>query len=269
MRRARKSECGFSMLEILVVVVIMMAVMAIVFRQMLVFQTSARREQNKVDLTQESRSFLDQIVRDLHQSGYPNSYMYSSGVLASPPQNDSRYASGLVKFSYTDLWFEGDIDDDGQVESVRYTLQADASGNCPCTISRSVVVKLNNTAPMSQSTNYATALENLVNSAGSGGSGANGSLTITGNAWKGTNGVMTQTTNDSLYSGYKPAYLFLAYDAAGNAVAPTDISSNPTAMASIRSIQITLNVLAPVSGNDMQTMRRPVISMTSAAKINN
>ncbi len=269
MRRARTAQRGFSLLELLVVVVIITAVMAIVFRHMLIFQTSARREQNKVDLTQESRSFLDQIVRDLHQSGYPNLYMYSSGVLLSPPQNDARFASGLVKFSYTDLWFEGDVDDDGQVESVRYTLQADASGNCPCTIARSVVVKLNNTAPMSQSTNYATALENVVNSAGAGGSGANGSLTVTGNAWVGTNGVMTQTTNDSLYAGYKPAYLFTAYDASGNTVAPTDINTNPTALASIKTIQITLNVLAPVSGNDMQTMKRPVISMTAAARLNN
>ncbi len=257
------------MLELLIVVVIITAVMAVVFRHMLVFQTSTRREQNKVDLTQESRSFLDQIVRDLHQSGYPNASMYSSGVLLSPAQNDARYASGLVKFSYTDLWFEGDVDDDGQVESVRYTLQPDANGNCPCTIARSVVVKLNNTAPMSQSTNYSTVLENLVNSAGAGGSGVNGSLTITGNAWIGSNGVITSTTNDALYGGYESAYLFLAYDAAGNAVAPADISSNPSAMASIKTIQVTINTLAPVSGNDMQTMRRPVISMTAAAKINN
>ncbi len=268
MRRNRQR--GFSMLEILVVVAIVMVVMAVVFGQMLMFQKSARREQTKLDMTQESRAFLDQIVRDLHQAGYPNSSMYASGVLNATPQNDARYASGLVKFSYTDLWFEGDVDDDGQVESVRYTLQADASGNCPCTIARSVVVKLNNTAPMSQSTNYGTSLENVVNSGGAGGGGSNGSLTITGNSMiRNASGNMVSTSNDTLYSAYKPAYLFLAYDASGALVSPTDIATNPTALAGIRTIQITLNVLAASSAYDLQTNYRPAISMTAAARLRN
>ncbi|MGI9102616.1 MAG: prepilin-type N-terminal cleavage/methylation domain-containing protein [Terriglobales bacterium] len=266
----RNRQRGFSMLEIVVVIAIVMIVMAVVFGQMWLFQKTARREQTKIDLTQESRAFLDQIVRDLHQAGYPNGSMYGSGVLNATPQNDSRYASGLVKFSYTDLWFEGDVDDDGQVESVRYTLQADANGNCPCTIARSVVVKLNNTAPMSQATNYSTSLENVVNSAGSGGTGTNGSLTITGNSMvRNASGSMVSTSNDSLYSAYEGAYLFVAYDASGNTVSPTDIATNPTALASIRTIQITLNVLASSSAYDLQNNYRPAVSMTAAARLYN
>jgi len=260
---------GFSLLEVLVVTALIIGLMTVVFGQIHLVQKRYKAEEAKLDITQESRAFLEQIVRDLHQAGYPNSKMYMAGVLTSPAQNDSRNAAGLVKFSYTDLWFEGDVDGDGQVESVRYTLQADGSNECPCAISRSQVLKLNSTAPMSQPLNYATALENVVNSGGAGGSGANGSLALGGNSIVNGAGGMSTAANDTLYAGYKPAYVFAAFDAYGNAVAPTDITTGPLALASIRTIQITLNVLAPASGADIQTRQRPASAMTATARIMN
>ena len=68
----------------------------------------------------------------------------------------------------------GDVDGDGQVDVVRYTLQDDGSGNCPCKIRRSQGTKLNNTAPMDTSqpsTNYSVELDNVVNSLGAGSGG--------------------------------------------------------------------------------------------------
>src|SRR5581483_8261103 len=105
-----------------------------------------RAEEQKVDTTQQGREFLDQITRDIHQAGYPGQKMYDSAILAVPPANDSRVAVGLVRVSASELWFEGDMDGDGAVESVRYTLfdnNGNAIGgasNCPCSLQRSVVL---------------------------------------------------------------------------------------------------------------------------------
>ncbi len=261
------SQRGFSLIEMLTVVAILTLVMGVVFRQIINVQQRYRTEEAKTDLTQESREFLDQMVRDIHQVGYPQSRIYSTGAsLASPAVNDFRVATGIVSFSYNDLWFEGDINGDGQVEVVRYTLQAGSGGKCPCKIQRSETTKLNNTAPLSQtSNNYSTELNNIVNSAGSAGSGTNGALGISGN-------TPTGATNESVYGGLEGAYVFRAYDQSGNAVSlPLDVSTTAgaKALASIRSIKITINMLTAQSASDLQTGTRSPLSMTARARIGN
>ncbi len=207
------------------------------------------------------------MVRDLHQVGYPTFHIYTATI----PNTDQRVAAGLVKYAYNDVWFEGDVDGDGQIEVVRYTLNA-PGGSCPCSIQRSMTKKLNNTAPMSQaSTSYQTELDNVANSGGSGGGGTNGSYSITGNTTIYSGGAATSVTNDSVYGGLASPYIFQAFDASGNAVAPADISTTAGAntLASIRSIQITINVLAKQGASDLQTLRRPAVSFTATARILN
>ncbi len=277
MKRSRASrqlsrQAGFSLLEMLTVVAILTLVMGAVFGQIATVQKRYKTEETKLDLVQESREFIDQMVRDLHNVGYPNARMYAQGALTAPTANDVRNAVGLVKFDYNDVWFEGDVDGDGQVDVVRYTLQS-VGGSCPCAIRRSQTAKLNATAPMAQnSTSYQVQLENVVNSAGSGGGGVNGSLPIAGNSTVGAGGGgYTTIANDTLYGGYKGSYIFRAFDQNGNAVGPADYSTlaGQQALASIRTIRIVISVLAPATGTDIQTLRRPAVSVTSSARINN
>ncbi len=250
---------GFSLLELLVVVAILMLVMAAIFEQINLVQKRYRTEEAKVDISQESREFLDQIVRDIHQAGYPNMRMYTS-IPTTPWQNDGNVAVGLVKFSYTDLWFEGDADGDGTVESIRYTLAPGPNGNCPCTMRRAQIMKQAGTAPMSQATssNYSTGLDGVVNSAGT--------YTISGNT---TFNDGTSVSNQSLYGVLAANPVFTAQTLNGTAVTPCDITSNPTALASIKTIVINLNVLVKANQADFDTRMRPALSLSASARVSN
>jgi prepilin-type N-terminal cleavage/methylation domain-containing protein len=249
---ARNRQKGFSLIELLTVVVILMLVTGVVFQQIDMVQKRARSEDVKMDLTQESREFLDQMVRDLHTSGYPNKRMYITNLVTN---NDNRNAVGLVQVTATSLWFEGDVDGDGQVDSVQYQLQSNG-GTCPCTLRRSQVVKANGVAPMAQANNFNMEVNNVINSGGV--------FAIGGTSPPGL------PAPDTLYGAYKAAPVFQAYDSNGALLGlPLDIVNNPTAISSIRTIRITINVLAGPEGTDIQTRMRPAVSMTAAARINN
>jgi prepilin-type N-terminal cleavage/methylation domain-containing protein len=260
-RNAARTEGGFSLLEMMTVTAVMTVILAVVFSYIMMVQQRYKTEESRLDIAQESREFLDQIVRDLHTVGYPNARMYQTGAMGSPAANNPLLAVGLVAVSATDVWFEGDTDGDGQVNSIRYTLTADSNGNCPCTISRSDVNKVSG-APSSQATKYSIDLQNVVNSAGGG-----AAYTIAGSTRFGI-------TNDSYYSPYKTAPVFSYFDSSGNPVtvpndlsSPANLSSGQTAAASVAQISIVLNVLA--TNPDLKTGVRPAVSMRSQAKINN
>ena len=260
---------GFSLLEMMVVIGILTLVMGVVFTQINLVQKRYRTEEMKLDLTQESREFMDQIVRDMHSIGYPTSRMYSTAVLTTPVNNDSKVAVGLVKAAYDELWFEGDVDGDGQVDVINYKLQTDAggSGNCPCRVSRSQVAKLLGTAPISQTISYNMELTDVVNSGGAGGNSSGvAKYTIAGSS--SVVGGSTQT-NDSLFANYKSANLFSYFDADGNPVPTGDISTaaGVTNLAKIKVIRINLNVLA--RQGDLQTGVRPVMSYSAAVRLPN
>ncbi len=261
----RPRDRGFSLLELLVVLAILTLVMGVIFQQVDQVQKRYRTEEAKLDIGQEAREFMDLIMRDTRQAGFPGPRMFAPTVLGSPWQNDFRAAAGLVSFSYTDLWFEADVDGDGYVESMRYTLVPGPGNTCPCTLRRSQVAKVNGTPPMSQSTAYSTGLEDVVNSGGAGGSGLNGAYTLSGSTPMGTGTV----ANDTLYRDLEGAYIFTAYDVNGNPVGPCDLNSNPNQVATIKTIAVTLNVLVKPSGADLQTRMRPAISVNASARLSN
>lgn len=263
----RKLEAGFTLIEMLAVSAVLVLLMGVVFTYVGKMQRTYRAEETKVDTTEETRTFLDGLARELHQAGYPSKNMYAPGLLLATSNNDSRVAVGLVKVSASDLWFEGDIDGDGVVESIRYTLY-DNAGNtisnasvCPCALKRSQIVKANNTAPTAQATNYTSELDRVINSGGLGAGG--GALTITGNT---VTLAGSSLSLDTLYAAYKTPQLFTAFDSSGNVVAlPVDITSNATSMASIKSVAINVNLLAETV--DAQTNTQAALSMRETVRI--
>ncbi|MGH9575945.1 MAG: hypothetical protein ACRD3R_00805, partial [Terriglobales bacterium] len=90
-------------------------------------------------------------------------------------------------------------------------------------------------------------------------------LTIAGNSPT-VGGPMI--ANDTLYREYAGSAIFQAFDRNGNAVAlPVTFTGNPTALRSIRTIRVTLNVLA--TAPDPQTLQRPAVSLTASARLQN
>lgn len=132
---------GFTLIELLMVVLLLSIVVGAVFSQIDRAQVRYKVEDQKVDLTQQEREFIDQFTRDLHQEGYPSAAMYGGVGTAN------QVALGLTSLSTNDLVMEGDVDGDGLVDTVEYSY-FDGSGwpasgppnPCPC-IRRSQVVK--------------------------------------------------------------------------------------------------------------------------------
>jgi prepilin-type N-terminal cleavage/methylation domain-containing protein len=306
-----QSQSGFSLLELLVVIAILTAIMGIVFESLATMQKRYRTEEQRLDLTQESRDYLDEIVRDLHNAGYPNTRMFPGCAVAyatsystctatgtaGHPEYSKKIAWGVVAISATDIIFEGDVNQDGTVDSIRYQVVADTSSGsakCPCLIRRSQVTKVAGAPTPAgtaisitdvplwgasaitwngvQGNSYSLELQNLINSAG----GAS-AYPITGNTPSGA-------SNDTVYGTYKTAPVFTYFDANGTQITvPNDLSTNANLQAGVtaaligtgttsspqgvKTISVVLNLLIP--NPDMQSQSRPGVSMRASVRLNN
>jgi len=280
---------GFTLLELMLVCAVLAIVLGSVFQGISTVIQRSQSEQNKVDLTQSAREFVDEFERDLHQAGYPNCRLVSTAGVNCPADttqpavaSNSAVAVGLVYVDNTKIIFEGDMEGDGIVDSVEYKL-VDVNGanpplSCPCTLQRSEIPKINGTSPWLQGPRtFYQELQNVVNSGIPGGTNAwGGGAPITGNtAWGATN-----TAYYAAISTFKDYPVFQAYDQFGNIVPmPVDLSvpgstqlmtCSVDSISCIKSIRLTINLLAnATTGVDLQTRTRPVTTMVGSARLVN
>jgi prepilin-type N-terminal cleavage/methylation domain-containing protein len=153
---------GFSLLEMMVVVLILGIVSAGLFAQIDIAQQRAFSEQIKLDNFQEARDFVDQFFRDVNQIGYPNSRMVDNTTnwLITPLINDNRLAIGLVRIDGNEIRFEGDMNGDGVVQSVIY--KVNGSGSCTLCLQRSQVDKASADPLTGQTTNWGTEVNDVI-----------------------------------------------------------------------------------------------------------
>lgn len=170
----RTAHRGFTLLELLLVVMILSLILVAVFTQMSAAQQRMSAEEVKLDDFQQARDFVDQFFRDINEIGYPNSRMMdTTSVLwnpalttqatygwASPYINDNRFAMGLVKVDVNEIRFEADTNGDGNVQSVIYVLNG--NGNCALCLQRSQVPKLTADPFLGQVPNWGTEVNDLV-----------------------------------------------------------------------------------------------------------
>src|SRR5262249_40244867 len=154
-----QKQSGFSLLELMLVVLLLSIVVGALFSQIDRAQVRYRVEDQKLDITQQEREFIDQFTRDLHQAGFPAPTLYGNQFNL----NSQFTAAGVWSVSPTEVHLEGDVDGDGTADVVVYSYVAAAAGsNCPC-LRRSQTPKVDGVAPSAQVPGAAfTQVENIV-----------------------------------------------------------------------------------------------------------
>lgn len=154
--KLKNRQSGLSLVELLVALFILSIVVGAAFSQIEQAQIHYRVEDQKLDLTQQERDFVDQFVRDVHQAGYPSTAQYTTLYTLK-----SKYvAAGIYDISPTQLWMEGDVDGDGNVDEVVYQYVAGPSP-CPC-LQRGTINKADAVWPWNQTApTYFTQVQNI------------------------------------------------------------------------------------------------------------
>jgi prepilin-type N-terminal cleavage/methylation domain-containing protein len=246
-------QAGFSLIEMMIVLVILTLVIGVTMSAINDVQKRSRIEEARVDLNQETREFVDQMVRDLHQSGYPTSGMYN----ATPNPLSKLYAQGITAASQTSVTFEGDVEGDGAVDVVSYQVSTDTTvapaGQCPCKLQRSQLPKPDMVAPPAPV--YSIEVDQVLNSMGT----AAGAWPISG-TFATTSG--TTVVNDTYYGNFKTNPVFRYYDLTGAELVP------PIAdLTQIKSVKISVSTLSRVP--DPVTGAYQAISVSASARIAN
>ncbi len=223
---------GFSLMEMLISMTVLILLISLAFDQITQLQKKTAAESSRVDMSQEAREFVDQTVRDLHVAGYPNIAMFANASTI----NDPWVAAGIVSVSPTQLVFEGDVNNDGQVYSVNisYLNASPGDPNCPC-IRRSAMPKTAG-SPLAQpvSLNFVETDHVMPPGAGPGKAGED---------------------------------LFAYYDQNGNQIdasAGLDIGTSPLIIANIKTVKVNLTLANGVDaiGNAVGT------SLSSTVRLN-
>ncbi|HEX2330255.1 MAG TPA: type II secretion system protein [Candidatus Angelobacter sp.] len=125
--KSNSRSSGFSLVELIIVVFLLSIVVGGIFSQIERAQVKYHVEDQKMDLTQQERDFIDQFTRDLRQAGYPSPTQYGNRFDLS-----SQYtAVGVYYISPTQVSMEADVDGDGIVDEITYTFDNSAAP-CPC-----------------------------------------------------------------------------------------------------------------------------------------
>ncbi len=143
---ASRGKRGFSFIELMVSVAIFTLVIGVAVGGIATFQARNATEVNNVADTQEARQFMDQIMNDLRQAGYPAIKMFDPATLISSTNCtlDNNVSCGIVSLTSTAIQFEGDVDGSGVSEVFIQLVQPGTTTACttpPCTLQRGTIAK--------------------------------------------------------------------------------------------------------------------------------
>lgn len=177
------------MLELLMSMALMLIVSGAVFSQISNIVNRYTAEESRMTAVDDTREFVDQMVRDLHQTNFPHMRIFAPNFTGNVPYSNQDVAAGLVIATPTLVQFEANLDDQNNgaivgvgtvgnassgVQVIIYRL-VDANGNpvastaaCPCVLQRGQMRKQpgnpeNQTAL--QVMNFTSEVDNVINPA--------------------------------------------------------------------------------------------------------
>lgn len=155
-KKRLNAQRGFSLPELLISLTILTIVFSVLASGMSDIQKKSASDVSKLGVAQETRQFMDQILRDLRQCGFPSLSMFDASFSPAPTISSNYVAQGLISFSSSAIQFEGDVDGSG-VSEVYIQVVVPSGGSCPCTIQRGTVLKSVGGTPA-----YYTELDNVM-----------------------------------------------------------------------------------------------------------
>jgi Tfp pilus assembly protein PilW len=120
-QHCNRSSKGFSLIELLIATFMLTSLLASVLAIFNQEQSRYTFEQDLVAIQQSAREVADQIYRDVRMAGYPQQRLYAAS-LNWTASNSNKIASGFTAIGSNNLVFQGDVDNDGVVEVVEYSL---------------------------------------------------------------------------------------------------------------------------------------------------
>lgn len=255
---SRKRVAGFSLIEMMVVLLVITVIMGSVFKSINLTQQTASSQKTRLDLTQQAREFMDQITRDLRSMGYPNFRNMSSnqtdpnnnGVCPDGTTNllkspcDPTNGVGLILVNTGQLYFAGNVDGIqspagpgyASVKIIRYDLVPAGANepNCPC-LRRTEYLRTAYQDPVQDAQNTLSTQQLEIQ------------------------GVQNGTAADPIFTAYDPT--------TGAAIAlPIDFDKNALTIAGVNSIKIVLAVQGTLPDN---TGNLPFTRVVASVALNN
>jgi hypothetical protein len=140
-------------------------------------------------------------------------------------------AVGLVKIDGNSIWFEGDVNGTGVVQSVQYKINGANLTVCALCLQRSSVDKVNGTAPLSQSASWGTEVNDVITS---------------------------------------PIFTYFDTTGAAVGGLPLDIATNGPTLATVKTIHISLTIqnsanIDPKTGQPIQTSFEGEVSLNNCS----
>lgn len=114
-------DAGFSLIELLLVLVIFSVLTAGVLQLCVQAQRSLQAGQSSSGLLDSGLRSIRQMSREISLAGFPDAGSFSATAVASYP---GIVANSFVSVSPYDIVFEADVDGDGWVERIEYSLPA-------------------------------------------------------------------------------------------------------------------------------------------------
>jgi prepilin-type N-terminal cleavage/methylation domain-containing protein len=232
---------GFSLIEVLVVLAVLSIISAGIFQQIATVQERASTEQVKVDNFDEARDFIDQFFRDINQIGYPNSRMVDTTSTSWSPCMGSGCTPVVPLINDSRLAvglvkidsneIRFEGDSNGDGNPESIVYKVNGSGTCAACLQRSQVDKVNGNPLTGQTQNWGTEVNDVVSTS-----------------------VFTYFKSDSTQvTGL-----------------PIDINSNPSVLAQIKTIQISLilrnnNVMDPKTHQPIETTFQGEVSLNNCS----